>query len=62
MGVKKIGVQWIYKAKLNEQGEVDKLKAPLVTNGYSQQQGVDFKEVFAPVARLDTVRSDNGNS
>ena len=56
IGAKTIGVKWIYKTKLNELGEVDKYKARLVTKGYSQQQGVDFTEVFAPVTRMDTVR------
>ena len=55
-GGKVIGVKWIYKTKLNEKGEVDKYKARLVAKGYSQQYGVDYAEVFAPVARLDTVR------
>lgn len=53
---KVIGVKWIYKTKLNEKGEVDKYKARLVAKGYSQQYGIDYAEVFAPVARLDTVR------
>jgi len=53
---KKIGVKWLYKTKLNELGEVDKYKARLVAKGYSQQYGVDYTEVFAPVARMDTVR------
>lgn len=55
-GAKKIGVKWIYKTKLNELGEVEKYKARLVAKGYSQQYGVDYTEVFAPVARMDTVR------
>ena len=55
-GTKKIGVKWIYKTKLNESGKVDKLKARLVAKGYAQQHGVDYIEVFAPVARMDTVR------
>jgi hypothetical protein len=55
-GAKKIGVKWLYKTKLNELGEVDKYKARLVAKGYSQQYGVDYTEVFAPVARMDTVR------
>ena len=42
--------------KLNELGEVDKYKARLVANGYSKKQGVDFTKVFAPVARMETVR------
>jgi hypothetical protein len=55
-GTKKIGVKWIYKTKLNESGKVDKLKARLVAKGYAQQHGVDYTEVFAPVARMDTVQ------
>jgi len=55
-GVKTIGVKWIFKTKLNEHGEVDKYKARLVAKGYSQQYGVDYAEVFALVARLDTIR------
>ena len=55
-GEKNIGVTWVYKTKLKENGEVDKLKARLVEKGYVQQQGIDYTEVFAPVARMDTVR------
>jgi hypothetical protein len=55
-GAKKIGVKWVYKTKLKENGEVDKYKARLVAKGYVQQQGIDYTEVFAPVARMDTVR------
>jgi hypothetical protein len=46
----------VYKLKRNADGEVVKHKARLVAKGYVQQQGVDFEEVFAPVARLDTIR------
>lgn len=55
-GQKSIGVKWIYKTKLNKDGGVDKYKARLVVKGYNQEFGVDYKEVFAPVARLDTIR------
>lgn len=55
-GAKKIGVKWVFKTKLNENGEVDKFKARLVAKGYSQKQGIDYSEVFAPVARWDTIR------
>eukprot|EP00268_Persea_americana_P056077 TRINITY_DN6570_c0_g1_i4.p1 TRINITY_DN6570_c0_g1~~TRINITY_DN6570_c0_g1_i4.p1 ORF type:complete len:520 (+),score=81.62 TRINITY_DN6570_c0_g1_i4:3057-4616(+) len=55
-GAKKIGVKWIFKTKLNERGEVHKCKARLVAKGYTQQAGIDYTEVFAPVARWDTIR------
>ena len=53
---KTIGVKWVYKTKLKENGKVDKLKACLVAKEYVQQQGIDYTEVFALVARIDTVR------
>ncbi|KAG7550979.1 GAG-pre-integrase domain [Arabidopsis thaliana x Arabidopsis arenosa] len=56
-GAKCIGVKWIYKTKLNELGEVNKYKARLVAKGYSQEHGIDYTEVYAPVARMDTVRT-----
>ena len=55
-GGKRVGVKWVYKTKFNENGEVDKYKARLVVKGYSQQYGVDYTEVFAPVARMETIR------
>jgi transposase InsO family protein len=56
-GVKVIGVKWVYKTKMNEKGEVEKYKARLVAKGYAQRYGTDYKEVFAHVARWDTIRS-----
>lgn len=55
-GVKVIGLKWIFKTKFNEKGEIDKFKARLVAKGYHQRYGVDFHEVFAPVAKWDTIR------
>lgn len=56
-GVIPIGVKWVYKTKLNENGEVEKYKAWLVAKGYAQSYGIDYIEVFAPVARLDTIHT-----
>ena len=55
-GAKRIGVKWVFKSKLNENGKVDKCKARLVAKGYVQQHGMDYTEVFAQVARWDTIR------
>eukprot|EP00253_Pinus_taeda_P022752 PITA_22752 len=51
-----IGTKWIFKNKLNENGEVIRNKAILVCKGYAQQEGIDFEETFAPVARLEAIR------
>ena len=49
-----IGVKWIYKTNLNANGDVEKYEARLVAQGFSQQTSIDYNEVFAPVAILDT--------
>ena len=54
-GMKKIIVKWVFKTKLNENDEFDKCKAWLVAKGYAQQHGIDYTEVFAPMARWDTI-------
>lgn len=55
-GVKPIGLKWVFKVKRNADGSINKYKARLVAKGYVQQAGVDYDEVFAPVARLETIR------
>jgi len=48
--------KWVFRNKLNEQGEVTKNKDRLVTQGYSQQEGIDYTKTFALVARLESIR------
>ncbi|GJX57173.1 retrovirus-related pol polyprotein from transposon TNT 1-94 [Tanacetum coccineum] len=51
-----IKLKWIYKVKTNEFGGVLKNKARLVAQGFKQEEGVDFEELFAPVARIEAIR------
>jgi len=51
-----IGTKWVFKNKLNEQGEVVRNKVRLVAQGYSQQECIDYTETFAPVVRLKGIR------
>ena len=51
-----IGTKWVYKNKTNENGQVIRNKARLVCKGYAQVEGVEYKETFAPMDRLETIR------
>ena len=55
-GHRAIGLKWVYKLKKDAQGAVVKRKARLVAKGYVQRPGVDFEDMFTPVARMDSVR------
>nr|GFB34675.1 retrovirus-related Pol polyprotein from transposon TNT 1-94 [Tanacetum cinerariifolium] len=51
-----INLKWLWKNKRDEENTVIQNKSRLVAKGYAQKEGVDFKESFAPVARLEAVR------
>ncbi|GJT12762.1 retrovirus-related pol polyprotein from transposon TNT 1-94, partial [Tanacetum coccineum] len=51
-----ITLKWIYKVMLDKLGGILKNKARLVARGYRQEEGIDFEESFAPVARLEAIR------
>ena len=55
-GVNVIGTKWIFKNKSDEHGTIIRNKSRLVAQGYTQVEGIDFNETFAPVARLESIR------
>ncbi|XP_024171454.1 uncharacterized mitochondrial protein AtMg00820-like [Rosa chinensis] len=55
-GKKTVGCRWVYIVKHNSDGSVDKYKARLVAKGYTRKYGVDYDEIFAPVAKINTIR------
>ena len=54
-GVNVIGTKWIFKNKFDEHGIVIRNKSRLVAQGYTQVEGVDFDETFAPISRLESI-------
>lgn len=56
-GKHSIGYKWVYKIKYNSDGSIDRYMVRLVVKGYSQQERLDFIEIFSPVAKLVTVNT-----
>nr|GFD05404.1 copia protein [Tanacetum cinerariifolium] len=55
-GKRAIGTKWVFVNKKDERGIVVKNKARLVAQGNTQEEGIDYEEVFAPVARIEDIR------
>ncbi|GJR13894.1 reverse transcriptase domain-containing protein [Tanacetum coccineum] len=55
-GKKAIAIKWVYRNKKDEMGIVFRNKARLVVQGYKQEEGIDYDEVFAPVSRIKAIR------
>jgi hypothetical protein len=51
-----ISTKWVFRNKLNEDGQVTRDKARLVCKGYAQIEGINFEETYAPVAIMEAIR------
>ncbi|GKE64229.1 copia protein [Tanacetum coccineum] len=51
-----IGTKWVFRNELDQNGVVSRNKSRLVAQGYNQQEGIDYDETYAPVARLESIR------
>ena len=52
-----IGTKWIFRNKIDEEGNAVRNKSRLVAQGYSQMEGVDYDETFVPITRMESIRS-----
>lgn len=50
------GCKWIITVKYKDEGSIDQYKTRLVARGFTQSYGIDYRETFAPVAKLSTIR------
>ena len=52
-----VSLKWIFKTKHSADGSIEKYKERFVAQGFSQKEGIDYEETFAPVARYTSIRT-----
>ena len=57
LGKNLVGCKWVYKTKFTAEGRIEKYKSRLVAKGFNQLEAIDYNETFAPVAKMNTIRT-----
>ena len=55
-GFKTVGCKWVFKTKRDSNGNMERHRARLVAKGFTQKDGIDYKETFSPVSKKDSLR------